>query len=206
MTVKKDKTVKIALDARSLNNAILKEKYQMCNQDNLMEQIAEIIISGKEGEVRFTSLDIMYVYGRTEFHPETSRHCNFQIVGGRATGTYALNTGFYVLTIMPPEFQKIMDKLLHKTRKTFVFIEDILIVTEGTLQQHIEKLQEVIKSLDEAGVWLKLEKCKIAQAKIKRLGYKLSANGKKPIDEKLQAISDRLRPTTVKKLRSLMRS
>ena len=45
VTVKKDTTVKIALDARSLNNTILKEKYQMPNFDNLMEQVAEIINS-----------------------------------------------------------------------------------------------------------------------------------------------------------------
>ena len=93
MAVKKDKTVKIALDARSLNNAILEEKYQMPNLDNLTEQVAEILNDEKEGEVRFTSLDMLYVYGQTELHPETARHCNFQIIGGKATGTYALNTG-----------------------------------------------------------------------------------------------------------------
>ena len=107
VTVKIDKTVKIAVDARSLNNAILKEKYQMPNLDNLMEQVADIKNSEQEGEVRFTSLDILYAYGQTELHSETARHCNVQIIGGRATGTYAFNTGYYGLTIMPPEFQKI---------------------------------------------------------------------------------------------------
>ena len=63
---------------------------------------------------------------------------------------------------MPPEFQKIIDNLLHKTRNTFTFIDDILIVTKKTLQQHIEKVEEVMKTLDEAGIRLKSEKCKIA--------------------------------------------
>ena len=44
----KDKTVKIALDARSLNNAIQKEKYQMPKLDNLMEQVAEVINTDKD--------------------------------------------------------------------------------------------------------------------------------------------------------------
>ena len=79
VTVKKDKIVKIALDDRALNNAILKEKYQMPNLDNLMEQVAETINSEKEGEIRFTSLDMMYVYSQTELHPETARLCNFQL-------------------------------------------------------------------------------------------------------------------------------
>ena len=84
---------------------------------------------------------MMYTYGQTELHPETARHCNFQIIGGRAAGTYAFNTGYYGLTIMPPEFQKFMDKLLHKIQNTFAFIDDIPIVTKGTLQQHIEKVE-----------------------------------------------------------------
>ena len=61
-----------------------------------------------------------------------------------------------------------------------------------------------MKTLDEAGFRLKKEKCKIAQTKTEWLGYKLSESGVKPIDEKILAISDRLRPTTLKELRSLM--
>ena len=51
VTVKKDKTVKRALEARALNNAILKKKYQMPNLDNIIQQVAEIINGGAEGEV-----------------------------------------------------------------------------------------------------------------------------------------------------------
>ena len=100
VTVKKDKTVKIALDPRSMNNAILKEKYQMPKLDNLMEQVAEITNSDNTGEVLFTFLDKLYAYGQTDLHPDTARHCGFQIIRGRATGTYAFNTGYHGLTIM----------------------------------------------------------------------------------------------------------
>ena len=169
-----------------------------------MKQVAEIINGETEGEVRFTSLDMQYAYGQTELHPETARHCNFQIIGGRATGTYAFNTGFYGLTIMPPEFQKIMDQLLHNIQNTFAFIDDILVVTKGTYEQHMTKVEEVVKTLHEAGIRLKLEKCKIAQKKTAWLGYTLSESGVEPLDEKIQTISDRIRLTTLKELRSIM--
>ena len=46
ITVKRDKpAVNIALDARSLNNAIQTEKYQMPSMENLMEQVPEVINS-----------------------------------------------------------------------------------------------------------------------------------------------------------------
>ena len=41
ITVKKDKSVKIALDARALNQSIAKDKFQMPNLDNLIDMIAE---------------------------------------------------------------------------------------------------------------------------------------------------------------------
>ena len=97
ITVKRDKRVKVALDARQLNNAIKNDKYQMPNLDNLMEQVAEIINSTNEGSVRFTSLDMQYAYGQTELHSDTAKHCNFQIIGGKGTRTYTFNTGFYGL-------------------------------------------------------------------------------------------------------------
>ena len=204
ITVKKDRSVKIALDARSLNNAILKNKYQMPDLESLMDKIAEVINSKQEGEVFFTSLDMQYAYGQTQLHPETAKHCNFQIVGGETTGTYAFNTGFYGLTTMPPEFQKIMDNNLHELNNTFTFIDDILIVTKGTKDDHLKKVEETIKVLDEAGVRLKIEKCMIAKRETEWLGYILSAEGIKPINEKVQAITEKLRPKNLKDLRSFM--
>ena len=60
ITVKSDKTVKVSLDARLPNDAIQKDKYQMQNQENLMEQVAEKMNSTDEGSIRFTSLHIQY--------------------------------------------------------------------------------------------------------------------------------------------------
>ena len=41
ITVKKDESVKIALDARALNESIARDKYQMPNVENLIDMIAE---------------------------------------------------------------------------------------------------------------------------------------------------------------------
>ena len=129
--VKKDRSVKIALDARSLSNAILNNKYQMPNLESLIEKVAEIVNDNKGDEVFFTSLDMQYANGQTTLNPETANHCNCHIVGGQSTGTLAFSTGYYGLTIMPPEFQKIRDQILHN-KNTFAFIDVILIVTKGT--------------------------------------------------------------------------
>ena len=43
ITVRKNCSVKIALDAKTLNNAILKNEYPKPNLESLMEKVAEII-------------------------------------------------------------------------------------------------------------------------------------------------------------------
>ena len=140
ITVKKDKSVKIVLDARALNQSIAKDKYQIPNLDNLIDMIAEKL-DKKEGEVWYSSVDMTHAYGQIPLHDLTKKHCNFQIVGGKSTGTYRFTTGCYGLTVMPSEFQKLMDLTLANINSVFYYIDDILIVTKGTKQEHLEKVR-----------------------------------------------------------------
>ena len=67
-----------------------------------------------------------------------------------------------------------MDLLLAKFRKTFVFKDDILVVTKGTKNEHLDKVREILKTLDNAELRLKAGKCKIAQSEIEWLGFKMT--------------------------------
>ena len=80
ITVKKDKSVKIALDARAFFPSIAKNKYQMPSLDNLIDIIAEIL-DQKERETWYLSVDMTYAYGQLHLHELNKKHCNFQIVG-----------------------------------------------------------------------------------------------------------------------------
>ena len=104
VTVKKDRSVKITLVARALNESIAKDKYQMPNLENLMDMLAEKI-EGQEGEVLYSSVDLKYAHGQVPLPKNTARYCNFQIIGGKLTGTYRFLTRDYGLTIKPTEFQ-----------------------------------------------------------------------------------------------------
>ena len=104
-----------------------------------------------------------YAYGQVPLHLLTAKHCNFQIVGGESTGTLRLVTGFCGLSVMPTELQKVLILLLAKFKELFVFIDDILIVTEGTKKEHLDEVREILKTRDDAELQLKAGKCKIAQ-------------------------------------------
>ena len=145
ITVKRDKSVKIAPDARALNSELIKDKYQMSNLEHLVDMLAEQLDNSASGQAWYTSLDMRYAYGQVPLDEKTARHCNFQIIGGKATGTYRFITGFYGLTVMPTEFQKVMDKKLSNTANTYVFLDDILIVTKGNQTDHYAKVKQVLE-------------------------------------------------------------
>ena len=133
----------------------------------------------------------------------TAKHSKFQIVGGESTGTYGLVTGFYSLLVMPTEFQKVMELLLAKLREVFVFIDVILIVTKGTKSEHLDKVQEILKVMNEAKLQLKAGICKLANQEIEWLDFKLTSSGISPVNTKVHGISDKLRPTNLKELWSI---
>ena len=65
ITVKKDRSIKIALDTRELNRNVVKDKYPIPNSGNLMDMIAEHVAK-KTGQTFSTTLDMTYVYGQVE--------------------------------------------------------------------------------------------------------------------------------------------
>ena len=70
ITVKRDKSIKVALDARVMNEK--KDKYQMRNLDDLLSPLAEVITQDGEGEVWFTSVDLKYAFGQVLLNSELS--------------------------------------------------------------------------------------------------------------------------------------
>ena len=113
--VENDFSVKIALDGCALNQAIDKDKYQKPNLDILLDMVAEKLAS-EEGEAWFSSVDLTFAYSQVPLHQLTAEQCKFQIIGGQSTGTGRFVTGVHGLTVIPTEFQKVMDILLDKFR------------------------------------------------------------------------------------------
>ena len=132
ITVKKDKSVKIALDSKKLNEATTKTKSQMPNMEELISKISRKISERKEGEIWLTKLDFNYAYGQIKLDDETQNLCIFTITGGEFTGYYRLLKGFYGLADIPTIFQERIDKTLEF--KHLAWLDDIIIVTKRTIE------------------------------------------------------------------------
>ena len=178
----------------------------MPNVDELIDGVSQIITSASEGSLFFTVLDLKYAYSQIKLTAETAKQCNFNIIGGIATGTYRFLTGFYGLADMPAEFQKAMDRTLNHAKNTFCFLDDILIVSKGEAKEHEKLVHNVLQKLDNENLALKISKCEFLQPSVNWLGHNLSIHGIIPKVTKTEAIANLQPPKSLKQLRSFMGS
>lgn len=84
-----------------------------------------------------------------------------------------------------------------------VFRDDILVHTE-TLEEHVERLTQVLQLLAQHEMYTKCSKCMFAQHSISYLGHIISYQGVSTDESKVQAIKEWPVPDTVKKLRGFL--
>ena len=203
ITIKKDKSVKIALDSRKLNESCIKRKAKMSNMEELISQISAKITQNN-GEIWMSKIDLDYAYGQAKLSAEASRHCVFSIIGGDFTGHYRFKKGFYGLSDIPTVFQEHIDKVLEF--KTPVWLDDIICVTNGTIEEHDRELREVLIKLQEAGYRASERKTELFKKELTWLGYLINQEGVKPIKDKTEAITKLKAPTNTKELKSFLGS
>jgi hypothetical protein len=84
-------------------------------------------------------------------------------------------------------------------------MNDVLIYSDGSYQDHMSKVKKVLRKLYEAGLKLDIEKSEFAFSKVKYLGFIISAGkGMKVNSGKVEAIKKWEAPTTVKEVRSFI--
>ena len=119
-------------------------------------------------------------------------------MGGKATGTYRLINGIYGLTDMPATFQKAMDYTLNNISSAHSFLDDIIKITRGSIEDHETEIDKVLHKLDKENLAISLQKCEILQTEITWLGYKINPNGIIQTQRKTNAITQMETPHTLK--------
>ena len=202
ITVKKDKSVKIALDSRKLNEITIKRKAQMPNMEELISRISRKVADGPADEIWTSKLDLDYAYGQLILSKEAQNLCIFAVTGGDFTGHYRFLKGFYGLVDIPTIFQEKIDHTLEN--KHPAWLDDIIIVTKGSKEQHKKELIEVLTRLENAGYILSGNKSEFFKSEIEWIGHKIDQNGIRPLQDKLMAIKNLKQPNNEKELKSFL--
>jgi hypothetical protein len=97
-----------------------------------------------------------------------------------------------------------MNDLLDGLETVRVYIDDILHVTKGSWEDHLEGLEEVFRRLQEAGLKVNAKKSNFGAHEMEYLGYNITRTGIQPIAKKVQAIQAIKTPKTRKQLRGFI--
>jgi hypothetical protein len=110
------------------------------------------------------------------------------------------------LTNAPAVFMDTMNKVFHDylDQFTIVFIDNILIYSR-TSEEHEEHLQKVMERLRNEKLYAKLEKCEFWMDNVSFLGHVISGKGVAVDLEKVKAVVERTRTTSVFEIRSFLR-
>ena len=101
------------------------------------------------------------------------------------------------------DFQRLMDEILGDIPRVYVYIDDILIASE-TLEQHLEDLEAVFKTLSANGLVIQRSKCVLGKPSLEFLGYTVDENGISPLPEKVAVIRATTPPTSIKELQRFL--
>ncbi len=81
-----------------------------------------------------------------------------------------------------------------------VYIEDLLVITKGSLNDHLDKLKQIFIRLHDAGLNINATKSIFCAQQTEYLGYIVTIGGIKPQPKKVQAIFTLNPPNNIKKL------
>ncbi|XP_062559853.1 uncharacterized protein K02A2.6-like [Armigeres subalbatus] len=193
VTVVKDNgDLRLCVDMRRANAAILRERHMMPTIEDFLPRFTSANF--------FSRLDIKEAFHQVELD-ESSRYITTFITH---IGLFRYKRLMYGIVIAPEIFQRILEQILSRCSKFAVnFIDDIFIFTE-TEEKHDEALKVVLSTLRDYGVLLNKDKCIFKVTTLDFLGHTISSEGILPSSKKIEALTKFRPPTNQEELRSFL--
>lgn len=187
--------VRMCLDARKLNDRTRRDAYPLPHQDRIL---------GRLGASKYLStIDLSKAFWQIPLDPESRKYTAFRIFG---RGLFQFTRLPFGLVNSPATLSRLMDHVLgygELEPNVFVYLDDIVIVS-NTFEEHLRSLKEVARRLREANLSINLEKSKFCVPELPYLGFVLSQRGIRPNPDKIEAIVNFERPTSVRSLRRFL--
>lgn len=158
----------------------------------------EDLFSKLHGGEQFSKLDLSRAYNQLVL--DESKHLTCI---NTHKGLYRYNRLVFGLRNAPFIFQKTMENLLGDIEGICIFLDDILVTGENR-KIHSERLELVLKRLEDAGLRLRPDKCELFRDSVEYLGFIIDKNGLHKSDKKVDAIINCKCPSNVSELKSFL--
>ncbi len=175
---KKDGSLRLCVDYHGLNNITIKNRYALPLISELLDRV--------HGTKFYTKLDLRGAYNLVRIAKGEEWKTAFRT----RYGHYEYQVMPFGLTNAPASFQALVNDVLRPYLDDFVvvYLDDILVYSKD-LESHIEHVKKVLRRLQDAQLFVKLEKCQFHVQEVEFLGYILSNEGISMDPKKVEAIT-----------------
>ena len=190
--IKGDGSIRICGDFRITVNPVLNvERYPQPRREDLFASLA--------GGISFSKVDLASAYLQMEVDEISKKYLTINT----QKGLFRYNRLVFGIASAPAIFQRAIDTILQGIDGVVVYQDDIL-VTGKTQDEHIQRLSEVLRRLEEQGLRVKENKCSFLAPSLTYLGHVIDANGSHTIPSRIEAIKEAPIPVNVTQLRSFL--
>ena len=189
---KKEGTVRFITDFRKVNNQILRKPFPIPRIADTLQQL--------EGFTFASALDLNMGYYTIPLH-ECSKDVTTIVT---EFGKFRYNCLPMGMVISADVFQSKVYDLIGDIEGVRTYIDDILCIGNGSFEEHLNQLREILRRFQKAGLKVNAPKCSFGLQEIPYLGYIISKKGLRPDPKKVQGIVDLSKPQTAKEMKSLI--
>ena len=189
---KKTGDVRILTDFRELNKYIKRKPFPLPKISDLLQKLS--------GFKYATAIDLSMGYYHIPLDEESSRLCTTILPWGKYR-YLRLPMG---IKNSPDIFQAIMMDLMGDLDFARTYLDDILVTSNGTFEDHLRQVEKVLKRLEQAGFRANVRKCFFGNQELEYLGYWLTTKGIQPQPKKVEAILRLKPPKTKRQLRHFL--
>lgn len=188
-----NKEWRIVIDYRKLNNITKEDKYPIPLIDDILDKL------GKANY--FSTLDLTKGFHQIEIAKEDREKTAFSTL----TGHYEWLRMPFGLKNAPATFQRMMNEVLKEYigKICFVYLDDVIIFSTS-LQEHMNSLDKILKTLHSVNLKVSLNKCDFLKKYSEFLGHIVTPDGIKPNPSKIATIQKFPIPKTVKEIQSFL--
>lgn len=191
---KKDGSDRMCIDYRALNRLTIRDRYPMPLIDDHIDRL------GKANY--FSNLDMATGFYQIPIDEESIHKTGFVTPEGH----YEFIKMPFGLTNSPIVYQRIINETLRnfiETGTVLVYVDDVLLLS-STVQEGIELLKRVLKTLTNAGFSINLSKCSFLSKEVEYLGRVIGQGQVKPSHRKVEALVNSMPPKNVKQVRQFL--
>ncbi|KAH9273416.1 hypothetical protein BASA83_004077 [Batrachochytrium salamandrivorans] len=191
--VKQKDKLRLCMDYRGLNKNTVKDR-------NPIPLISELLRTLSTGKI-FTTLDLRGAYNLLRIKEGDESKTSFITKYGQ----FEFLVMPFGLANAPAQFQRMMNSLFRDVigKHVLVYLDDIVIYSDS-MSDHIAQVQNVLRVLQDNGLYCKAEKCHFYKSEIKYLGYIISADGLRMDPSKISAVQSWPTPKKVRDLQVLL--